>query len=88
MDKQKPLPEPARTFCERITVSMSRDVCLLGLHSGGDISAFILTPDHAKQLSRLLQQKVTEYESAFGVLQGKLPSDPTPSPLQIKDPPA
>jgi hypothetical protein len=81
---EQTLPEPAHKFCEKITIATSRDVFLLGMHSGGEISGFVLTPDHAKQLSRLLQQKVTEYESAYGTLEGRLPSDPTPSPLQIK----
>ncbi len=86
MDNQKS-PEPAHKFCEKITVASSKDVFLMGMHSGGQTSAFVLTPDHAKQLSRLLQQKVVEYETAHGALEGRLPSDPTPSPLQIKKPP-
>ena len=87
MDDQKPINEPVHKFCERINVASSKDVFLLGMHSGGEVSGFVLTPDHAKQLARLLKQKLDEYESAYGVLEGRLPSDPTPSPLQIKKPP-
>ncbi|MEK9177141.1 MAG: hypothetical protein AAB923_02485 [Patescibacteria group bacterium] len=83
MSDSKP-GEPPHKFCEKITIATSRDVFLMGMHSGGEVSAFVLTPDHAKQLSRLLHQKVAEYEGAHGVLEGRLPSDPTPSPLQIK----
>ena len=84
-DKNQTDPkEPAHKFCERVVVASSKDIFLFGMHSGGEVSAFVLTPDHAKQLSRLLQQKVTEYESVNGALEGRLPSDPTPSPLQVK----
>ena len=55
----------------------------MGMHSGGESSAFVLLPDHAKQLSRLLTQKIDEYEKEFGVLEGRLPSDLQPSPLKM-----
>lgn len=78
----EPHKEPVHKFCERINIAQTKDLFLFGMHSGGEVSAFVLTPDHAKQLLRLLQQKVGEYETAFGALEGKLPSDPTLSPIQ------
>lgn len=76
--------EPVHKFCEQIFVNTSRDVFLLGFRSGGEVTAFVITPDHAKQLTRLLAAKVAEYEAAYGPLEGRLPTEPTPSPLQPK----
>ncbi len=85
MDEHK-APEPVHKFCEQIFINTSKDVFLLGLRSGGEVSGFVITPDHAKQLLRLLQSKVDEYEAAHGPLEGRLPSDPTLSPIQPKQP--
>jgi hypothetical protein len=77
-----PQKEPVHKFCERINIVQTKDLFLFGMHSGGEVSAFVLTPDHAKQLLRLLQKNVADYEAAHGVLEGRLPSDPTLSPIQ------
>lgn len=86
MDPKK-IPEPVHKFCERIAIIPSKDLFLFGMYSGGEINAYVLTPDHAKQLLRLLIEKVATYEAEHGELEGKLPSDPTLSPIQIKEPP-
>lgn len=74
--------EPVHKFCEQIYINSSPDVFLLGLRSGGEMSAYVITPDHAKQLLRLLEAKVSEYEAQNGTLEGRLPTDPTVSPIQ------
>ena len=45
------------------------------LASGGESHVYIFTPDHMKQVGRIIAQKVEEYEKVNGVLEGKLPSE-------------
>ena len=85
MDEIKPT-EPLHKFCEQIFINSSPDVFLFGMRSGGEMSAYVITPDHAKQLLRLLQGKVDEYEAQNGKLEGRLPTDPTISPIQPQKP--
>jgi len=86
MDDKKP-SEPVHKFCERVLIAQSKDLFLFGMHSGGELSAYVLTPDHAKQLLRALQTEINKHESAHGVLEGRLPSDPLLSPIQVQKPP-
>ena len=85
MDDKK--PEPVHKFCERVLIAQSKDLFLFGMHSGGELSAFVLTPDHAKQLLRALQTEINKHEAVHGVLEGRLPSDPLLSPIQVQKPP-
>lgn len=78
--------EPVHKFCESVKiVAPNKDIFVLGMQSGGDMSAYVITPDHAKQLWRLLGQHIDAYEQQYGTLQGRLPTDPQPSPIQVRE---
>lgn len=78
--------ELVHKFCNKAFVNSSKEMFNLALLSGGELSAFIFTPDHAKQLLNLLTKKVEEYEKEFGPLEGRLPSDPMRSPIDLSRP--
>jgi hypothetical protein len=78
--------EPVHKYCESVKiVAPNKDVFVLGLSSGGEMSAYVVTPDHAKQIWRLLGQHLEGYEKEYGPLEGRLPSDPQPSPIQVHE---
>lgn len=77
--------EPVHKYCESVKIVVpNKDVFVLGLQSGGETGAYVITPDHAKQIWRLLGQHLENYEKQFGTLEGRLPSDPQPSPIQVR----
>lgn len=76
--------EPVHKYCESVKVASTKDVFVLGLQSGGETGAYVVTPDHAKQIWRLLGQNLEAYEKQYGSLEGRLPSDPQPSPIQVR----
>jgi hypothetical protein len=83
-DQNQPL-EPVHKYCESVKVASTKDVFVLGFQSGGELGAYVVTPDHAKQIWRLLGQHIGEYEKANGTLEGRLPTDPQPSPIQVNN---
>lgn len=76
--------EPVHKFCESAKVASTKDSFVLGFQSGGELGAYVVTPDHAKQIWRLLGQHLEGYEKQYGPLEGRLPSDPQPSPIQVQ----
>lgn len=65
-------------------MASTKDSFVLGFQSGGELGAYVVTPDHAKQIWRLLGQHLEGYEKQYGPLEGRLPSDPQPSPIQVQ----
>lgn len=78
-----PPNEPPHKYCEITNTLYNREMFLLWLSSGADISAFVFSPDHAKQLAKRLSEKVADYEKQFGPLEGRLPSEPMKSPFPM-----
>ncbi len=81
-----PEKEPPHYYVETTNIGHNEQSFLLWLNTGGDKYCFILTPDHAKQVMRLMQMNVEKYEERFGVLSGRLPSEPMPSPFNGNPP--
>lgn len=78
--------EPEHLFCERGQILWGHNVLYIALLSGGRWNVSVVTPDHAKQLLRRLQQRIDEYEKEHGILEGKLPDEPQKSPIQFNQP--
>lgn len=79
------MPLPNHLFCERGNISWGPGVLYIALLSGGRWNVSVVTPDHAKQLLKRLQQRIDEYEKEHGILEGKLPDEPQKSPIQFND---
>lgn len=78
--------EPVHKFVERTNVVVAGDIFYFALFSGGEPSVFAIQADHAKQVMRLLMDRIEKYEKEHGPLQGRLPSEPMVSPLQFDKP--
>lgn len=73
-----------KQFCENINIGVSSEFFALALQSGQNLSAFALTPEHAKRLAQSLAYHVSEFEKQFGDIK----TDWAPgvqSPIQMID---
>lgn len=75
--------EPVHIFCESANAGSNKENFALVLKSGGVDAVFIFSPDHMKQLARLLTDRVTQWEKAYGVLEGRLSGEPVKSPYEF-----
>ncbi len=85
MTDQNQPQEPVHKYCESAKVASNRETFVLGFQSGGEMGAYVVSPDHAKQIWRVLGQHLEAYEKQYGALEGRLPSDPQPSPIQVRE---
>lgn len=73
-----------KLFCENVNIGVTSEFFILGLTSGDDAEAYVLTPQHAKRLSQSLAYNISEYEKKYGEIETKW----TPgieSPIQMID---
>lgn len=82
MPPEIPKDQPVQKFCNSTNLVFN-DMFALILRSGGDVSMFVFTPDHMKQLARFINKKVAEYEELNGELEGRLPTEPMRSPIDM-----
>ena len=78
--------EPVHKFCESTNVVKANSHFALVLHSGGEASVFIFTPDHLKQVMRVIEKEIAEFEKINGPLKAELPNERlTPSFINLKE---
>lgn len=80
MDLQK-IP---KQFCENITVAYSPEYFIMAMITGQTISAFSLTPQHAKRLQQYLKYNIDNFEKNFGEIKAEW-TPGVESPLQLVD---
>lgn len=73
-----------KQFCENISIGYSPENFVIGLIAGEGMTAYALTPAHAKRLAQYIAHQVEEFESKFGTINAKW-SPGIESPLQPKD---
>ncbi len=76
---------PDKIFVEATNTAIGPGRLLLAMHSGENAHVFVFDINHAKQLSRLLTQNVEHYEKQFGPVDGRLPTEPLPTPFKYND---
>lgn len=55
-----------KQFCENVNIGYNQESVVLALTSGQNLSAFALTPQHAKRLMLSLEHNMKEFEKSFG----------------------
>jgi hypothetical protein len=73
-----------KQFCENVNIGYSPESVVLALTSGQNLSAFALTPQHAKRLMLSLEYNIKEFEKKFGEIKTEW-SPGVQSPLQMID---
>ncbi len=73
-----------KKFCENVNIASSAEFFVITLASGEEISAYALTPQHAKRLVQSLSYNVSEFERKFGEIKAEW-SPGIQSPIQINN---
>lgn len=76
---------PDKIFVEATNTALGPGRLLLAMHSGEKTHVFVFDINHAKQLGRILIQNIEHYEKHFGAVDGRLPTEPMPTPFQYPD---
>src|SRR5882762_5445811 len=76
---------PSKIFVESTNTAMMPGLLVTAFHSGEDTLVFAFQIHHAKQLARVLLKHIEEYEKQFGPVDGRLPTEPMPSPINLAD---
>jgi hypothetical protein len=82
-EQLKLIDEQPRMFADNMAINHSRDAFLIGILSGGEAAAYVVTPAHAKGILNALNSHIVDYEKQFGTIDTSMPS--LPSPFQAKD---
>lgn len=85
MNEAKLPEEPLHLFCDGVKVVTNEEGFLLALRSGGDLEAFIFTPQHAKRLLLAITDQIEKYEKTYGIIKASLAPKSMLSPLQKED---
>ncbi len=76
---------PGKAFIEGVHVRIINGLLNITLQSGESYYPFLATLDIAKKLSRALSLQVGEIEVKNKIeIDGRLPHEPMPSPIQIE----
>ena len=76
---------PQKIFAEGFHVRILNGLLHIVFKSAQESFSFVLPLDLTKKLSRALAQQVEEIEKKNNiVIDGRLPNEPMPSPLQLK----
>lgn len=73
---------PEKIFVDATNTAFGKGVLLMRFRSGDQNRVFMFEIGHAKQLARILSQNIEAYERQFGPVDGRLPTEPVPSPFQ------
>lgn len=73
-----------KEFCENVNIGATPEYFVLGLSSGEDEYAYVLTPGHAKRLAQSLLYNVKEYEKRYGEIKTEW-APGIQSPIQMID---
>ncbi len=71
-----------KVFVDSTNTATGPGKLLTHFRSGDEHFVFVFDIAHAKQYARILTQSVEAYEKQFGAVDGRLPSEPMPSPFQ------
>ena len=76
---------PQKVFIEGFHARIINGILHIVFKSADEMYSFVLPLDLTKKLSRGLAQQVEEIENKENIfIQGRLPDEPMPSPLQLK----
>ncbi len=73
---------PDKIFVESTNTAFGNGTLVTNFRSGLQNHVFIFEIAHAKQYARVLQQNIEAYEKQHGPVDGRLPSEPLPTPFQ------
>jgi hypothetical protein len=84
MEEGQPLDlnQVPKQLCENVLIGFNGESFMLGMIVGNNISPFALTPEHAKRLAKLLNEKIGLFEKQFRHIDEE---QKIPSPMQITD---
>jgi hypothetical protein len=71
-----------KQFCENVNIGATPEYFILALSSGEHLSAYTLTPQHAKRLTQSLAYNIEQFEKRYG----EIKTEWTPgiqSPIQM-----
>ena len=76
---------PDKIFVDSTNTAFGKGTLVTQLRSGDQHHVFIFEIAHAKQFARVLQQNIEAYEKQYGPVDGRLPTEPMPTPFQYPD---
>lgn len=76
------LSQVPKQLCENVLAGFTGEAFFMGLAVGNHLSAYALTPEHAKRLAKLLTEKVATFEKQYRAIDEE---PKIPSPMQISD---
>ncbi len=76
---------PDKIFVDATNTAIAPGMLITTFHSGDEQHVFVFQIDHAKQLTRILQQNIEVYEKQYGKVDGRLPTEPMETPFKYPE---
>lgn len=76
---------PEKIFVESTNTAFGPGKLVTHFRSGEKHFVFMFDITHAKQYARILMQNIEAYEKQYGEVDGRLPTEPMPTPFQYPD---
>ena len=84
MDEPQPLDlnHVPKQLCENVLIGFNGESFMVGMAVGNNLAPYALTPEHAKRLAKLLNEKIALFEQQYRHIDE---TQKIPSPMQITD---
>ena len=73
---------PDKIFVDSTNTAFGKGTLVTHFRSGEQHHVFLFEIAHAKQYARVLLQNIEAYEKQYGQVDGRLPTEPMPTPFQ------